>query len=54
MKISLDGKTEGPDGLADRVEAWSEDYGLTPQIDACVLGGGMLSAENPRETVAAR
>ena len=25
------------------MEAWSEDYGLTPQIDACVLGGGMYA-----------
>jgi dihydrofolate reductase len=41
MKISVDGKIEGPEGAADWVEAWSEDYGLTPQIDACVLGGGM-------------
>lgn len=41
MKISVDGKIEGPEGTADWVEAWSEDYGLTPQIDACLLGGGM-------------
>jgi dihydrofolate reductase len=41
MKISIDGKTEGPDGYADWVDAWSEDYGLTPQVDACVLGGRM-------------
>jgi dihydrofolate reductase len=41
MKISADSKTEGPDGMADWVQAWSEDYGLMPQIDACVLGGGM-------------
>lgn len=41
MKISLDGKTEGPEGYADWVAGWSDDYGLTPQIDACVLGGGM-------------
>jgi dihydrofolate reductase len=41
MKISVDGKTEGIDGMADWVEAWSEDYGLMPQIDACVLGRGM-------------
>lgn len=41
MKISLDGKIEGPEGIADWVDAWSEDYGLTPNIDACVLGGGM-------------
>lgn len=41
MKISVDGKIEGPEGYADWVEAWSEDYGLTKQIDACVIGGGM-------------
>jgi dihydrofolate reductase len=40
MKISVDGKIEGP-ATADWVKAWSEDYGLMPQIDACVLGGGM-------------
>jgi dihydrofolate reductase len=43
MKISLDGKVEGADGIADWVEGWSEDYGLTPQIDACVLGAGMYT-----------
>jgi dihydrofolate reductase len=42
MKISLDGKIEGPEGMADWVQAWSEDYDLTPQIDACVLGAGMF------------
>lgn len=41
MKISVDGKMEGPEGAADWVAAWSDDYGLMPQIDACVLGGGM-------------
>ena len=41
MKISVDGMVEGPEGMADWVQAWSEDYGLTPQIDACLLGGGM-------------
>ena len=41
MKVSVDGKMEGPEGYADWVEAWSEDYGLTQQIDACVVGGGM-------------
>jgi dihydrofolate reductase len=41
MKLSLDGKIEGAEGYADWVEAWSEDYGLMPQIDACVVGGGM-------------
>lgn len=41
MKVSLDGKTQGSEGIADWVEGWSDDYGLTPQIDACLLGGGM-------------
>jgi dihydrofolate reductase len=41
MKVSLDQKVQGPDGFADWVDGWSEDYGLTPQIDACLLGGGM-------------
>lgn len=41
MKISVDGNIEGPEGYADWVEAWSDDYGLMPQVDACVLGGGM-------------
>lgn len=42
MKVSLDGKTEGSEGMADWAESWSEDYGLTPQVDACLLGGGMF------------
>jgi dihydrofolate reductase len=40
MKISLDGKYEGAEGMADWVEAWSNDYDV-PEIDACLLGGGM-------------
>ena len=43
MKISLDGKYEGAEGMADWVEAWSNDYGVLPEIDACILGGGMYS-----------
>jgi len=41
FKTSVDAKIEGREGYADWVEAWSEDYGLTQQIDACVVGGGM-------------
>lgn len=41
MKVSLDMKYQGRSGYADWVDAWSEDYGLTPQIDACILGGQM-------------
>ena len=43
LKISVDGKMEGADGTADWVDAWSEDYGLTPQIDACLQGGRHVS-----------
>ncbi len=41
LKVSLDGKIERTDGPAEWVEAWSEDFGLTAEIDACILGGGM-------------
>lgn len=41
MKTSVDGKIEGPEGFADWVDTWTDDYGLTPQIDACVLGAHM-------------
>jgi len=41
MRISVDGRSEGPEGYADWVEAWSDDYGLMDRIDACLLGGRM-------------
>jgi dihydrofolate reductase len=41
MKMSVDEKIAGPDGYADWVDGWSDDYGLMPQIDAVLLGGGM-------------
>ncbi|MEX0783916.1 MAG: dihydrofolate reductase family protein [Dehalococcoidia bacterium] len=41
MQISVDGKSEGPEGYADWVESWADNYGIMPQIDACLLGGGM-------------
>jgi hypothetical protein len=41
MKVSLDEKVELPDGPADWVDGWSDDYGLIPQVDACVLAAGM-------------
>jgi len=41
MKVSLDGKFQGPDGYADWVHGWSDDYDLLPQIDTCLLGGQM-------------
>jgi dihydrofolate reductase len=41
MKISVDGKIEGPEGCADWVEAWSDDYGLMQHVNACLLGAHM-------------
>jgi dihydrofolate reductase len=41
MQTSVDGKIEGPEGYADWVESWADNYDLMPQIDACLLGGGM-------------
>ncbi len=41
MKISVDGKIEGPEGYADWVEAWVDDYGLMELVDACLLGANM-------------
>ncbi len=42
MKMSVNEKIEGPEGYADWVETWADSYGLTPQIDACLLGGTMF------------
>lgn len=41
VKVSLDMKFQGPGDYADWVDAWSEDYDLSEQIDACLLGGRM-------------
>ena len=41
MKTSVDAKVEGPEGVADWVDAWSDDYDLMSQVDACLLGAGM-------------
>ena len=41
MKVSLDMKFQGAADYADWVNGWSEDYDLTPEIDACLLGGQM-------------
>ena len=43
MKLSLDGKIEGAEGMADWVQAWSDDFGLMSRIDSCVLGAGMYA-----------
>jgi dihydrofolate reductase len=41
MQMSLDGKIEGAEGFADWVETWSDNYGLIPHVDACLLGAKM-------------
>ena len=41
MQMSLDGKIEWPQGYADWVEAWSDNYDVMPQVDACLLGARM-------------
>jgi hypothetical protein len=45
MKISLDGKFEGPQGYADWVSAWSDDYGLTPEIDHNLRANPAITVE---------
>jgi dihydrofolate reductase len=41
MQSSLDGKIEGPEGYADWVDAWSDNYDVLPRVDAALLGAGM-------------
>ena len=41
MQSSLDGKIEGPEGYADWVEAWPDNYEVMGRVDACLLGAGM-------------
>lgn len=43
MQTSVDGRIAGPEGYADWVDGWGDNYGLMPQIDACLLGGGMYT-----------
>lgn len=42
LQVSLDGFIEGPNGELDWVETWDGDaFDILPQIDTCILGGGM-------------
>jgi dihydrofolate reductase len=41
MQTSVDGKIGGPEGYADWVAGWGDNFDLMPQVDACLLGGGM-------------
>jgi dihydrofolate reductase len=40
LEVSLDGLIEGPDGEVDWIESWEDSFGLLPEIDTLVLGGG--------------
>jgi dihydrofolate reductase len=41
MKNPADAHSDACGGNANWVKSWSQDYGLTPQIDACLLSGRM-------------
>ena len=40
LEVSLDGLIEGPDGEVDWIGSWEDSFGLLPEIDTLVLGGG--------------
>ena len=53
MQMSIDAKIEGPDGYADWVDGWSDVAHVVPDVDACLLGGGMYPGyENYWSTIA--
>lgn len=41
LQVSLDGFIEGPDADVDWIGSWEDSFDLLPEIDTCVLGGGM-------------
>lgn len=41
LQISLDGFIEGPDGEIDWIKSWEDPFDILPEIDTCLLGGGM-------------
>ena len=41
LQVSLDGLIEGPGGEVDWIENWDDPFELLPEIDTCVLEGGM-------------
>jgi|SRR5882757_7028904 len=50
MRISVDGKIEGPEGYADWVEEWSDGYDVMSRVDACLLGASMYPGYEQRWT----
>ena len=43
MQISVDGFIEDPEVRQDWVDNWEDDYGLTDQVDLCILGRAMYA-----------
>jgi dihydrofolate reductase len=41
LQVSLDGYIEGPNGEIDWIRSWEDPFDILPQIDTCILGGGM-------------
>jgi dihydrofolate reductase len=41
LQVSLDGLIEGANGELDWIGSWDDSFDLLPEIDTCVLGGGM-------------
>jgi len=41
LQVSLDGLIEGPAGEVDWIENWDDPFDVLPEIDTCILGGGM-------------
>jgi dihydrofolate reductase len=41
LQISLDGYIEGANGEIDWIRSWEDPFDILPEIDACILGGGM-------------
>lgn len=37
----LDGFIEGPNGEIDWIKSWGDRFDILPEIDTCLLGGGM-------------
>lgn len=41
LQLTVDGFIEGPEGELDWIGTWDDDYGLTEEVDTCVMGAGM-------------
>ena len=41
FRVSVDGFIEAAKGNQDWVDTWEDIFGLMPQVDTCILGGGM-------------